>query len=104
MKAEGRMQPGGASPEAFFAALCLQNTSLALISLWFWLARAGYLGISEEASQMRRLFGPMGGSGRQDISMARDTGGEVSPLPVGGDNFVAWAARRKSQKKPRTGD
>ena len=67
-QAGGRTEPGGTSLQALGASLCLQNAGRPrhekpLISA----SRHGHLEISVISRQMRRLFGPMGSVGKQDV-------------------------------------
>ena len=65
-KAEARMHPGGSFPPALASVLCLQNASHSRADkslIGSSVHRS--LGIVEVAKHKRRLFGPMGGGGRQ---------------------------------------
>ena len=79
------MQSRNAFQGASAAALCLQNDSLSHSDRSLLSASAhGSSGIGEVASQRSHLFGPMGGSGRQDISLAQDAEWEISSSHGGG--------------------
>ena len=90
------MPVGGASPEAFVSALCIQNAallrsgkSLALSSVM------GNLGFPSVGKQMRRIFGYSGGAARQDVLAAAD----VDVSSDAETDFEAWAAYRTTKKK-----
>ena len=53
---------------------------------------------NEGAMEMRRLVGPMGGCGRQDISFAADDEKEAEPSSEE-DDLEARAAYRKAEKE-----
>ena len=98
------MQFRGTSPESLAAALCLQNAAHSRPNDSSALDRTrGSLGIGEVDSQMRRLPGPMSGSGGQDFSLAQHRGGEVSSTPQE-DDFEARGAYRKAPWHLREGD
>ena len=74
------LRPSGSFPAVFASMMCLRNASLSRKgrSLVFASVR-GSLGIAESAQQARRLFGPKGGSGRQDVLyVAEGEGGKGS--------------------------
>ena len=70
---------------AFAAVLSIQDAALVRPDRSLALGSAhGRMGIGEVASQMRRFFGPMGGSRWRDSLLARDVEGEVSSFHEGG--------------------
>ena len=93
------MRPGGSFPKAFASAQCLQNASLSREDKSLVLAGVrGSSGIAEIAQQMRRLFGPTGGSGRQDVLyVAADEGKVISRKGTS----ESWAGYRKAKEKSK---
>ena len=63
---------------------------------------AGRVVVGEVATRMRRSFGPISGSGWQDILMAQGPGGKVRPNKRE-DDFEAWVAYSKAQMQLRKG-
>ena len=103
LKAKFRINPGGTFPAAFVSVLRLKNASFSWADKSFVPTSVrGCLGIAEIAQKMRRVSGPFGGSGRQDVLyVAEDE--EVFP---GEGNFEERSASRNATKeleKRRTG-
>ena len=78
------------------------RTFAATRSSWSRPECMGSKGITGIPQQVRRLFGPTGSAGKQDVLFAVDNGGDDSPLVIG-DNFDSCVANRKAREKFRDG-
>ena len=63
----------------------------------FLASAQGNLGIAPAAKRMRRLFGPMGKTVRQNDLEVTDMG-DKAKTASDDDDFAAWAAYRKENK------
>ena len=99
-KAEARMQMGGSFPGTFVAASRMQHAPLPRVEQSLVSASArGRLEIATAARQMRLLFGPTGGTVRQDAPAVTEVE-EKAKTPSDADDFEVWKAYRKAEKDP----
>ena len=107
-KAESKTQIDGRSPEAFVAALRMQNAALSVLGKSLVLASVhGGFGFSDAANRMRRSSGPCGGAARLDALTAVG----VDAFAVSDKDNEAWvlyweaerqgAMKRKVERAPR---
>ena len=71
-KAEARALTGGAPPETFVSKLLMRNTSLSRTDrVLAWASAQGSSAVDAAGRRMRRVFGPMGNVGRQDVLLVK---------------------------------
>ena len=98
-RAEFPPRLGGSLPAAFASVMCLRNAPPSRVDSLLVLASVpGRLGIVGIARQTRRLFGQMGGAGRQDAPFAAE-GGEMKKSSPGCEDSDSWTARRGAKIK-----